>query len=202
MNLRFRQYGFLLFALLLGLVPVAEAQSPATKVTVHLDTEKTEIHWTLHTTLHTVQGSFRLKGGIMTFDPKSGAAQGEFLVDVGSGESGDKTRDEKMQSEVLESRKYPEAFFHPVKVSGVLKPGGTANLTVEGTLNLHGADHPLTLQTAVQMNGSDAVATTHFIIPYAAWGMKDESRLLLRVDKEVSVDVMARGTVDGILQNK
>ena len=202
MNLRFRQYGFLLFALLLGLVPVAEAQSPATKVTVHLDTEKTEIHWTLHTTLHTVQGSFRLKGGIMTFDPKSGAAQGEFLVDVGSGESGDKTRDEKMQSEVLESRKYPEAFFHPVKVSGVLKPGGTANLTVEGTLNLHGADHPLTLQTAVQMNGSDAVATTHFIIPYAAWGMKDESRLLLRVDKEVSVDVVARGTVDGILQNK
>jgi polyisoprenoid-binding protein YceI len=201
-NLRFRQYGFLLFALLLGLVPVAEAQSPATKVTVHLDTEKTEIHWTLHTTLHTVQGSFRLKGGIMTFDPKSGAAQGEFLVDVGSGESGDKTRDEKMQSEVLESRKYPEAFFHPVKVSGVLKPGGTANLTVEGTLNLHGADHPLTLQTTVQMNGSDAVATTHFIIPYAAWGMKDESRLLLRVDKEVSVDVMARGTVDGILQNK
>jgi polyisoprenoid-binding protein YceI len=181
---------------------VAEAQSPATKVTVHLDTEKTEIHWTLHTTLHTVQGSFRLKGGIMTFDPKSGAAQGEFLVDVGSGESGDKTRDEKMQSEVLESRKYPEAFFHPVKVSGVLKPGGTANLTVEGTLNLHGADHPLTLQTTVQMNGSDAVATTHFIIPYAAWGMKDESRLLLRVDKEVSVDVMARGTVDGILQNK
>ena len=202
MNLRFRQYGFLLFALLLGLVPVAEAQSPATKVTVHLDTEKTEIHWTLHTTLHTVQGSFRLKGGIMTFDPKSGAAQGEFLVDVGTGESGDKTRDEKMQSEVLESRKYPEAFFHPVKVSGVLKPGGTANLTVEGTLNLHGADHPLTLQTTVQMNGSDAVATTHFIIPYAAWGMKDESRLLLRVDKEVSVDVMARGTVDGILQNK
>jgi polyisoprenoid-binding protein YceI len=201
-NLRFRQYGFLLFALLLGLVPVAEAQSPATKVTVHLDTEKTEIHWTLHTTLHTVQGSFRLKGGIMTFDPKSGAAQGEFLVDVGSGESGDKTRDEKMQSEVLESRKYPEAFFHPVKVSGVLKPGGTANLTVEGTLNLHGADHPLTLQTTVQMNGSDAVATTHFIIPYAAWGMKDESRLLLRVDKEVSVDVVAQGTVDGILQNK
>ncbi|HSY71975.1 MAG TPA: YceI family protein [Alloacidobacterium sp.] len=202
MNLRFRQYGFLLFALLLGLVPVAEAQSPATKVTVHLDTEKTEIHWTLHTTLHTVQGSFRLKGGIMTFDPKSGAAQGEFLVDVGSGESGDETRDEKMQSEVLESRKYPEAFFHPVKVSGVLKPGGTANLTVEGTLNLHGADHPLTLQTTVQMNGSDAVATTHFIIPYAAWGMKDESRLLLRVDKEVSVDVVAQGTVDGILQNK
>ena len=202
MNLRFRQYGFLLFALLLGLVPVAEAQSPATKVTVHLDTEKTEIHWTLHTTLHTVQGSFRLKGGIMTFDPKSGAAQGEFLVDVGSGESGDKTRDEKMQSEVLESRKYPEAFFHPVKVSGVLKPGGTANLTVEGTLNLHGADHPLTLQTTVQMNGSDAVATTHFIIPYAAWGMKDESRLLLRVDKEVSVDVVAQGTVDVIPQQK
>ena len=51
-----------------------------------------------------------------------------------------------MQNEVLESEKYPEAFFHPLKISGVLKQdAGTQNVTVSGTFNIHGADHPLTV---------------------------------------------------------
>ena len=177
------------------------AQSAAPKVTVHLDPQKTEIHWTLHDVLHTVQGTFRLKGGLMKFDPATGNAQGEFLVDVTTGESGNSTRDGKMQKEVLESGKYPEAFFHPVKVSGALKPG-SQNVTVAGTFNIHGADHPLTLQMTVQLNGTDATATAHFTIPYVAWGMKDESTFLLKVEKEVTVDVIGRGTVEGLSQGK
>jgi polyisoprenoid-binding protein YceI len=203
MNLLAHRPRLLLLVLLLCLARISQAQAPAPKVTVHLDPQKTEIHWTLHDTLHTVHGTFRLKGGMMSFNPATGAAEGQFLVDVGTGESGDDTRDGKMQSEVLESKKYPEAFFHPVKVSGVLKAGaGTQNVTVDGTFNIHGADHPLTLQLAVQVNGSDAGATTHFVIPYAAWGMKDESRLILKVDKEVSVDVTARGTVGGLFKSE
>lgn len=190
-------------ALFLCLAGPSEAQSSATKVTVHLDPQKTEIHWTLHSTLHTVNGIFRLKGGVMTFDPATGAAQGEFLVDVKTGESDDKTRDGKMQNEVLESEKYPGAFFHPLKISGVLKQDtGTQNVTVSGTFNIHGADHPITLPLAVQIHGSDATATTRFIIPYVAWGMKDESRLMLRVDKEVSVEVVAHGSIEGISQGR
>ena len=193
----------LCIVLFLCLARLSEAQSPATKVTVHLDSQKTEIHWTLHSTLHAVDGTFRLKGGVMTFDPATGAAQGEFLVDVKTGESGDKTRDGKMQNEVLESEKYPEAFFHPLKISGTVKQdAGTQNVTVSGTFNIHGADHPLTLPLVVQIHGSDATATTHFIIPYVAWGMKDESRLMLRVDKEVNVEVVAHGSVEGISQGR
>jgi polyisoprenoid-binding protein YceI len=203
MNLFVRWPRLLLPVLLLCLAGISQAQSPAPKVTVHLDPQKTEIHWTLHDTLHTVHGTFRLKGGMMSFNPATGAAEGQFLVDVGTGESGDNTRDGKMQSEVLESKKYPEAFFHPVKVSGVLKASaGTQNVTVDGTFNIHGADHPLTLQLAVQVNGSDASATTHFVIPYVAWGMKDESKLILKVDKEVGVDVTAQGTVGGLSQSE
>jgi polyisoprenoid-binding protein YceI len=177
------------------------AQSSTPKVTVRLDPQKTEIHWTLGSTLHTVHGTFRLKGGVMTFDPATGAAEGEFLVDVTTGESENSSRDGKMQNEVLESSKYPQAFFHPVKVSGDLKPG-TQNVTVGGTFNIHGADHPLTLQMAVQFDGTDATATTRFTIPYVAWGMKDESTFLLKVDKEVTVDVVSRGTVEGLSPGK
>jgi polyisoprenoid-binding protein YceI len=177
------------------------AQSSTPKVTVRLDPQKTEIHWTLGSTLHTVHGTFRLKGGVMTFDPATGAAEGEFLVDVTTGESENSSRDGKMQNEVLESSKYPQAFFHPVKVSGDLKPG-MQNVTVGGTFNIHGADHPLTLQMAVQFDRTDATATTRFTIPYVAWGMKDESTFLLKVDKEVTVDVVSRGTVEGLSPGK
>ena len=119
-----------------------------------------------------------------------------------SSKSGNNSRDGKMQSEVLESSKYPQAFFHPVKVTGELKPGSPQNVTVDGTFNIHGADHPLKLQMTVQLTGTDATATTHFTIPYLAWGMKDESTFLLKVDKEVTVDITARGTVDGLSPGK
>ncbi|QNI30341.1 YceI family protein [Alloacidobacterium dinghuense] len=197
MNFVSRKYCICLSAVILCIAQMARAQSSSPKVTVHLDPQKTEIHWTLHDILHTVQGTFRLKGGVMTFDPVTGAAEGEFLVDVTTGESGNSTRDGKMQKEVLESSKYPQAFFHPVKVSGDLKAVGTQNVTVDGTFNIHGADHPLSLQIALQRNGTDATATTRFSIPYVAWGMKDESTFLLKVDKEVTVDVVARGTMEG-----
>lgn len=197
MNSALRKH-HLLVAIVLCFAQMAGAQSPAPKVTVHLDPQKTEIHWTLGTTLHTVHGTFRLKGGLMTLNPATGAAEGEFLVDVTTGESGNNSRDGKMQNEVLESSKHPQAFFHPVKVAGELKPGSPQNVTVDGTFNIHGADHPLTLQMTVQLNGTDATATTHFTIPYVAWGMKDESTFLLKVDKEVTVDVTAQGIVDGL----
>lgn len=202
MNSVLRKYRTSLGAAILCLAQIAWPQSPAPKVTVHLDPQKTEIHWTLNDVLHTVRGTFRLKGGLMTFDPATGAAEGEFLVDVITGESGNSTRDGKMQDEVLESKKYPQAFFQPVKVSGDVKEGSTQNITVGGSFNIHGADHPLTLKIAVQLNGQEATATTHFTIPYVAWGMKDEGTFLLKVDKEVTVDVVARGPVEGLSSGK
>ena len=185
-------------ALLLALTSLVHAQSTPQNVTMHLDPASTELHWTLGDVLHTVHGTFKLKGGLIAFDPQTGTAQGEILVDVTSGESGNQSRDGHMQKDVLESGKYPQAIFHPTRVTGVLKPGQTQTVTVEGTFTLHGADHPLKLETKVQIDGQEAVATTHFVVPYVAWGMKDPSTFMLRVGKEVDVDVVAKGQIGGV----
>ena len=174
------------------------AQTPAA-VSVHLDPAQTQINWTLVDVLHTVHGTFQLKGGMVTFNPATGEAQGEVLVDAASGQSGSKMRDGKMQHDILQSQKYPQIIFHPAKVVGTLKPGGgPQDVDVVGTFTIHGADHPLTLHVHVVPAGDQLTMTTHFDVPYVAWGMKDPSTLMLRVEKSVPIDVNAHGTVTGL----
>jgi polyisoprenoid-binding protein YceI len=187
----------LLFWAGLLIAPLVRAQSAPQSVSMHIDPARTEIHWTLNGNMHTVHGTFRLKGGLITFNPSTGVAQGEFLVDVQTGESGNHSRDNHMQKDVLESDKYPQAIFHPLKVTGLVKSGSTENITVEGTFTLHGKDHPLRLDTKVQIDGHDAVATTHFTVPYVDWGIKDPSTFIFHVDKTVDVDVVAKGAIEG-----
>jgi len=132
-------------ALLLALAPLLHAQAAPQAVSLHIDPAATEIRWTLNGNMHTVHGTFRLKGGLITYNPLTGAAQGEIAVDLATGQSGNRSRDSRMQKEILESDKYPQAIFHPVKVTGDVKTGAARNVTVEGTFTIHGADHPLKL---------------------------------------------------------
>jgi polyisoprenoid-binding protein YceI len=162
---------------------------------VVLDPAQTEIHWKL-SGLHSVHGTFKLKSGEFLFNPKTGVAEGEILVDATTGESGNTTRDKRMQDEVLESNRYPAIFYHPTDIKGPFKPAeGTQELTAEGTFNIHGADHPLELPVKVQIRADTVTATTRFTVPYVEWGMKNPSRLLLRVSKQVEIEVSAKGTI-------
>ncbi|MBB6142327.1 polyisoprenoid-binding protein YceI [Silvibacterium bohemicum] len=189
--------GLLSLALCIG-ASAQTAPQDGQKVTVHLDPATTQIHWTLSDPLHTVHGAFALKGGLVTFDPQTGMAQGEILVDVISGQSGSHARDSRMQKDVLESEKFPQAIFHPEKVTGSIHSGSKQSVTVSGTFTIHGSDHPLALAMQVEIAGKNATATTHFVIPYVAWGMKDPSSFVLHVGKQVDVDVAAKGTVEGL----
>jgi polyisoprenoid-binding protein YceI len=179
------------------LTPVAGlAQTTSRSVTVHLDQAQTKINWTLGDVLHTVHGTFTLKGGMVKFDPVTGSAQGELIVEAASGDSGNKTRDGKMQKDVLESERYPEIIFHPVKVTGAFERGAPSDLAVSGTFTIHGADHPLTLKMHVVPSGSALTMTTSFEVPYVAWGMKDPSTFMLKVSKEVLIEISGTGRVE------
>ncbi|HTS50179.1 MAG TPA: YceI family protein [Bryobacteraceae bacterium] len=160
-----------------------------------LDPSKTEINFALHDTLHTVHGSFKLKRGGIHFDPATGKAGGEVVIDLPSGASGNGWRDKRMQKEVLESQKYPEAIFVPDSVQGRLETEGESQLNVHGVFKIHGADHEMTLQLLVDaLGGGRYTATSHFSIPYVEWGMKDPSNFVLKVDKKVEIEIKAAAT--------
>jgi polyisoprenoid-binding protein YceI len=172
---------------------LAQAQNQSMRVV--LDPAQTEIHWKL-SGLHSVHGTFKLKSGEFLFNPKTGLAEGEILVDATTGDSRNAARDKRMQDEVLESNRYPAIFYHPTEIKGPFKAGeGTQDLTGEGTFNIHGADHPLQLPLKVQISADTLTATTRFTVPYVEWGMKNPSRFLVRVGKQVEIEVSAKGTI-------
>jgi hypothetical protein len=161
-----------------------------------LDPSQTVIRWSLSGDLHNTHGTFKLKTGQLIFDPQTGVAEGEILVDATTGESGDAARDKRMQEEVLESGRYPAIFFHPSQLKGAYKDtADTQDLEAQGTFNIHGADHPLDLPLKVQVTSGTVTATTTFTVPYVAWGMKDPSKFLFRVGKQVKIDITAKGTI-------
>lgn len=152
---------------------------------------KTEIKWSLGGTLHTVHGTFRLKRGSIHFDPATGKAGGEIVVDATSGESGNGSRDKKMHKEVLESQRFPEVVFVPDRVEGSVAKQGESKIAAHGIFRIHGADHEMTLNFAVKAKDDGLEATTHISIPYVKWGMKNPSNFLLKVEEQVEMEIGA-----------
>ena len=156
-----------------------------------LDPATTTVSMTLGDVLHTVHGTFKSKSGQIRFDSTSGTASGSVVVDATSGDTGNDSRDRKMHKEILESGKFPEIRFSPTKITGSVANG--SSVEVEGVFHIHGADHPLRLTVPITLNGDQLMAKFHFVVPYVEWGMKNPSTFLLRVGKEVDIDVAAVG---------
>jgi len=161
--------------------------------TLELDPTRTEVHFALKTSLHTVHGTFKLKSGKVNFDPSTGKASGLLLVDAVSGQSGNSGRDAKMHRETLESRAYAEISFAPLEIEGSVPMNGDARIQVKGTFRLHGQDHEMTIPVDVRISGSDLALDTNFSIPYLSWGLKNPSTFILRASDAVQVSVHAIG---------
>ncbi len=158
--------------------------------TVTLDPAHTEVRFTLSAFLHTVHGSFKIISGGLEFDPATGRASGTILLDARSAETGNSDRDKTMHASVLESGKYPTITFTINHVDGSLP-----NVNLQGMVNLHGSDHPLTIPVHVQQNGGQFTASSTFVVPYVGWGLKNPSNALLHVKDTVTLDIAASGTL-------
>lgn len=176
-------------------VQVAASQVTAQETVFQFDPAQTSVKFTLGDVLHTVHGTFHLKNGALRLDPASGKMAGEIVVDAKSGESGNGTRDRKMHKEVLESERYPEIAFHPDKIEGTVATQGKSSVKVHGMFGIHGVEREITVPAEVEMSPDHWMATVHFTIPYAKWGMKNPSTLFLRVNDSVEIDLAATGSV-------
>lgn len=167
--------------------PVAFAHS------LSLDPAQSKVHWTLPGSLHTVHGTFAVTRGVLSFDPGSGKAGGEIVVNARSGESGNESRDSRMHKEILETVKYPEVVFRPAQVEGKVAASGPSDVNVRGTLSVHGSDHEITALVHAELAGETWKGTAKFDVPYVAWGIKNPSNFLLKADKVVGIEVEMAG---------
>jgi polyisoprenoid-binding protein YceI len=154
-----------------------------------IDPAQTKVEFTLGSLLHTVHGDFHLKRGTLSFDPQSGKASGEIVVDATSGQSGSPARDRRMHAAILESAKYPEIAFRPDRVDGNVAPQGKSVAQLHGVFAIHGAEHEILLPITVDAAAGQYTVDGIFEVPYVSWGMKNPSTLLLRVNDKVEIAI-------------
>lgn len=154
----------------------------------------TSISFTLGDVLHTVHGSFKLKQGDVEYNQLTHAVQGTLVIDAISGQSGNHTRDRKMNREILESARYPEITFRPDRVEGTVAQNGSSTVQAHGIFSIHGTDHEFTMPVRVEVFPDHWVADAQFTIPYVKWGLKNPSTFLLRVSESVEINVHATGS--------
>ena len=158
------------------------------EIVLNADPATATVQFKLSATLHTVHGSFKVKHGIVRFNPATGKISGELVVDASSGASGDDSRDRRMHKEILESAKYPEIVFAPDRVDGAVAARGASQIQVHGMFRIHGADHEISIPVQVRIDNGQVSAKTNFAIPYVKWGMKNPSTFILRVGSEVEIE--------------
>ncbi len=171
------------------------AQAVAPEIVLTVDAGQSKVHWMVDSTLHTVHGTFAVKGGSLHFEAASGKAGGEVVVLATSGESGNSSRDEKMHKEILESGKFPDVLFRPTQVEGKVSSSGSSDVRVHGTFVLHGSSHEIIVPVHAELNGENWKGSGKFDVPYIQWGLKNPSNFLLKVQPVVTVDLELTGSL-------
>lgn len=181
----------LMSATLFALSPIAQAQHETFTATP----DASKVAFALGGNGHHVDGTFHVQSGKIEFDPSAQKISGMVIVGAGSGNSGEPSRDKKMNSDVLEISRFTEITFAPSSYQGTLAPAGDSAIQVSGIFTLHGTPHDLTVPMQIHIEGSNLTAKGQFIIPYVKWGLKDPSVFILKVAKEVNIDLTLTGQV-------
>jgi len=180
---------FLLLALPLIFVPGALAQHQAFNVSP----ESSDVAFSLGGNAHAVHGTFHVQSGSIEFDSRERKISGTVVVAAGSGNSNEPARDRKMNSDVLDVAHFAEISFAAQSFQGTIAPSGDSTIQVSGVFTLHGTQHDLTVPMQIHIDGDKLTAKTHFTVPYVKWGLKDPSIFILKVAKEVEIDLTLNG---------
>ncbi len=151
--------------------------------------DQSRVGFTVVDTLHTVHGTFHIQSGSVQFDSSAQQISGLIVVAAGSGNSGDQTRDRRMNENILQTSQFSIASFSPKQMHGAIAPSGDSTVQVDGVFTVHGAPHDITVPMQIHIDGDHCTAKTHFLVPYVKWGMKDPSVFMIKVNKDVAIDL-------------
>jgi polyisoprenoid-binding protein YceI len=179
----------LFLALPLFLVPCGFAQHQ----TFNVNPDASTVVFSLGGNTHHVNGTFHVQSGLIDFDPGAAKISGSVLVAAGSGNSGDQSRDKKMNTDVLDVAHFADVSFVPQSYQGTVAASGDSTIQVSGVFTLHGTPHELTIPMQIHIGGNSLTAKAHFVVPYVKWGLKDPSIFILKVAKEVEIDLTLMG---------
>jgi polyisoprenoid-binding protein YceI len=163
--------------------------------TFSVDPQTSSIAFALSGTGHEVHGTFHVSSGTVQFDRNVHKISGSIVVSAASGDSGDKSRDNNMHNKVLDVEHYADITFQPQAYTGTIAPSGDSSIQVSGVFTLHGSSHDITVPMQVHIEGGKLTAKGSFVVPYVKWGLKDPSVFILKVAKEVHIDLDLAGTV-------
>ena len=167
----------------------------AQQETFTVDPAHSSVGFALTGTGHEVHGTFHVASGSIQFDRGATKMSGNIVVSAGSGESGDKGRDKTMHQKVLETERFADVTFQPQSYTGTIAARGDSSIQVSGIFTLHGTPHDLTVPMQVHIDGQNLTAKGSFMVPYVKWGLKDPSVFILKVAKEVHIDLNLVGAV-------
>lgn len=176
-------------AILLAATPVAFAQHQ----TFTVNPDASQVAFALAGSGHHVNGIFHVQSGSIEFDPGAQKISGSVVVAAGSGNSGEPSRDKKMNSDILDTAHFAQITFAPSSYKGTLASTGDSSIQVSGTFTLHGTPHEIMVPMQIHIDGSSLTAKGSFTVPYVQWGLKDPSIFILKVAKEVGIDLTLTG---------
>lgn len=134
---------------------------------------------------HTHEVDAPLLSGVIHFDPANPAGS-DLHLDFDAAAlrvtgKGDPPADvPKVQAamvgeQVLDVAKYPKIAFDSTAVKLESGGGATLNLTVTGTMRLHGVSRPVTAQVSATLDGEVLIATGQFTLKQTDYGIKPVS---------------------------
>jgi polyisoprenoid-binding protein YceI len=187
---------FTAFALAAVLAPVVLAPAAvAQHQTFVVNRDASEVRMTLKTTHEIVNGTFHVQSGAIEFDRDNPKMSGSVVVLAGSGKTGNDSRDNKMNKDILRVEQYATVSFEPKTYAGAIAHSGDSNLQVTGIFTLLGTPHEITIPMLVHLDGTGATAKAHFVVPYVQWGLKNPSFLVWKADNDVAIDLNLVGTI-------
>ena len=180
---------FAVIAFAAALAPAAFAQ----RQTFVVNPDGSQVKITLNTTHEVVNGTFHVQSGSIEFGQGAPDMTGSVVVLSGSGNTGNGSRDKKMNKDILKVDQYATVSFEPKTYSGTIANSGESNLQVTGIFTLLGTPHQITIPILVHVEGTAATAKAHFVVPYVKWGLKNPSFLVWKADDDVAIDLFLDG---------